>query len=199
MSNIIDVSTAGFKCVGDAWVFGKDNAVRGSKYPKVTETSKATAEITDTTEKLATCRTGTGHDNFLNGVLIQFDLNLSLKAWVEAERYHFLDFISSMSTMHRIAQMDIRRCCNEYVTDKAIENAEELLATYKETGDPEDYLRLLYNVPTGFVLTAKMTTNYRQLKTIYQQRLTHRLPEWKEFCAWIETLPNASWITGKQV
>ena len=36
-----------------------------------------------------------------------------------------------------------------------------------------------------------MTTNYRQLKTIYAQRRTHRLPEWREFCAWVETLPMA--------
>ena len=34
-----------------------------------------------------------------------------------------------------------------------------------------------------------MTTNYRQLKTIYRQRKNHALPEWKAFCKWIETLP----------
>jgi hypothetical protein len=34
-----------------------------------------------------------------------------------------------------------------------------------------------------------MTTNYRQLKTIYHQRKNHRLPEWREFCEWILTLP----------
>ena len=45
--------------------------------------------------------------------------------------------------------------------------------------------------PCGFKLTAGMTTNYRQLKTIYAQRRTHRLPEWREFCAWVETLPMA--------
>ena len=27
------------------------------------------------------------------------------------------------------------------------------------------------------------------LKTIYAQRKSHRLPEWRDFCAWIETLP----------
>lgn len=34
-----------------------------------------------------------------------------------------------------------------------------------------------------------MSTNYRQLKTIYHQRKKHRLPEWRSFCEWIETLP----------
>ena len=41
-----------------------------------------------------------------------------------------------------------------------------------------------------------MTTNYRQLKTIYAQRKTHRLPEWRAFCDWVETLPNASFIVN---
>lgn len=195
MSNVITVNTDNFRCVDNAWVFGMDNAIKGSKYPMLTDVSKATSERTQTVDKLATCRTGEGHDNFLNGVLVQFDLNLTIKAWVEAERYHFLDFISSQSTMHRIAQMEIRKCCNEYVTERAIENVEELLSIYRESGDSEDYLRLLYNIPAGFILTAKMTTNYRQLKTIYQQRKTHKLTGWREFCKWLETMPNAHFIT----
>jgi hypothetical protein len=31
--------------------------------------------------------------------------------------------------------------------------------------------------------------SYQTLRRIYFQRRTHRLPEWKEFCKWIETLP----------
>ena len=51
------------------------------------------------------------------------------------------------------------------------------------------YLEILMSNPCGFELTARMTTNYRQLKTIYYQRRQHKLPDWREFCAWIETLP----------
>ena len=64
--------------------------------------------------------------------------------------------------------------------------------------DKEDYLRLLYSNPCGFKLTARLTTNYRCLKTIYSQRKNHRLPEWREFCKWIETLPYSELITGKE-
>jgi hypothetical protein len=46
-------------------------------------------------------------------------------------------------------------------------------------------------VPVGFELTARMTTNYRELKTIYAQRRTHRLEDWQVFCDFIETLPYA--------
>lgn len=38
-------------------------------------------------------------------------------------------------------------------------------------------------------MTARMTTNYLQLLSIYHQRNTHRSDEWKEFCSWVKTLP----------
>ena len=53
------------------------------------------------------------------------------------------------------------------------------------------YLEILYSNPAGFTLTARMTTNYRCLRNIYIQRHNHRLPEWRAFCKWIETLPYA--------
>ena len=53
----------------------------------------------------------------------------------------------------------------------------------------EQYLKILYSNPCAFKLTARMTTNYRCLRNIYIQRKDHRLPEWRAFCKWIETLP----------
>ena len=70
---------------------------------------------------------------------------------------------------------------------------------YDKENEPSDartdaikelYLKILYNVPTGFELTAGITTNYRQLKTIYYQRRHHKLPEWHMICDWIEELPK---------
>ena len=178
-------------------VYGLENAVRCSKFPMSTDTTSCTDEVTKTTEKLATCKTGTGHDNFLNGVIVQFDLTFTVKAWTEAERYHFLNFISSQSTMHRIAKFNLDEAYNEYVDERIIEIMKELVSKYNESKSPEDYLKLLYSNPCGFELTAGMTTNYRQLKTIYQQRKDHRLPEWREFCNWIKKLPHSDWITGE--
>jgi len=145
---------------------------------------------------LGTSKAGCGEDNYLNGIIVQFDLTFSIKAWVEAERYHFLDFVSSQSTMHRIAKMDIASQCNEYVTDEVIQCVNRLRDVYNTDPTAENYLKLLYNVPVGFRLTARMTTNYRQLKTIYHQRKNHRLPEWRDFCGWIETLPHSELIIG---
>lgn len=145
--------------------------------------------------KLANAKGG-GHDQFLTGIVVQFDLTLSNKAWVEAERYTFLNFVSSMSTMHRAAVIPIVECSNDYVSDVALQNATVLQEVCNQIdGDehPEEkreaYLRLLYNLPSGFELMASMTTNYRCLKNIYAQRRHHRLPDWHVVCDWIETLP----------
>lgn len=175
--------------VTNAHVYGLDNAVRGSKLPMAINVDDVNSDITKTTQKLASCKMGTGHDQFLTGIIVQFDLTFTVKAWTEAERYHFLDFISSQSTMHRISKFELDKQYIEYVDNRVIEIMNELKDKYNETQDPEDYLRLLYTNPCGFKLTAAMTTNYRQLKTIYHQRKNHRLPEWREFCKWIETLP----------
>ena len=71
-----------------------------------------------------------------------------------------------------------------------------LLGEYKNNPTPENYLALLYNIPSGIELTAHIVTNYGQLKTMWHQRHNHRLPEWREFCDWILTLPKFKELTG---
>lgn len=179
-------------------VYGLEDSVKASKYPMAVDINKCTSEITDRTRSLAGCTTGTGHDQFLTGIIVQFDLTFTIKAWVEGERYHFLDFVSSQSTMHRVAKFDIGKQCISYVKQQTIDLCNNLVSVYNSDPTPENYLTLLYNIPVGFRLTARMTTNYRQLKTIYQQRKAHRLPEWRTFCHWIESLPYSELITGEK-
>lgn len=182
--------------VSNVKVYGLEDSIKASKYPMSTDISKLNDELTDKAVSLAQCEKGSGHDNWLNGVIVQFDLTFTNKAWVEGERYHFLDFVSSQSTMHKIAKFDLDKSYIEYVDSRMVEIMKELVARYNNDPTPENYLMVLYSNPCGFKLTARMTTNYRQLKTIYSQRKTHRLPEWRMFCDWITTLPHSELITG---
>ncbi len=196
-------------------VYGMESAVKGSKYPMAVDLNKVDGNVVPRTHALANAKLGSGHDNFLNGILVQFDLTFTNKAWVEMERYHFIDFISSQSTMHRITKFNLDEVYISYTDPRIIEIMKEKVAAYNDlqkvisdkkiAGEDvselseqakEKYLEILYSNPAGFRLTARMTTNYRQLKTIYAQRKTHRLPEWRAFCDWVETLPNASFITN---
>ena len=176
-------------------VYGIEDSFRASKFPFAVDANAVNGDMTSRIESLAQCEIGTGHDNFLNGIIVQFDLTLSIKAWVELQRYHFIDFVSSQSTMHCISKMDIKAMCNEYVSKTVIAEVERLKQIYLADKTDENYLALLYNVPVGFELTARMTTDYRQLKTMRKQRKFHRLPDWHMICDWIDTLPYSELIT----
>lgn len=196
--------------VSNVRVYGLDEAIRAAKYPKAVELDGLTVKLTKGIKACLNCPTGEGHDNALNGIIVQFDLTFSQKAWVELQRYHFVDFVSSCSTMHKLQNMNPRQQCNHYVDPRAIDVLNEKIDEYNRLLNvrkegiavtdetlKEARLEMLYNIPSGFELTAAMTTNYRQLKTIYQQRRNHALPDWQMFCDWIETLPRFLELTQR--
>lgn len=206
--------------VSNVDIYDLEKSILASGYPMRTIIPNR-----DITEKdLARCKnlvnatkTGNGaHAQFMTGIRVNFDLTFSNKAWVEAERYRFLEFVSSQSTMHRITKFDLDNQYNEYVDPRIIEIMKSKVQEYnkvmelRDSYDKDDqrnispqlredltewlknaYLEILYSNPAGFTLTARMTTNYRCLRNIYMQRKDHRLPEWRAFCKWIETLPYA--------
>ena len=190
--------------ISNVCVFGFNESVRAGKYPMAIDTDKCSSEITSRTNSLANAPRGTGHDNFLKGIVVQFDLKMTCKMSVELERYHFIDFVSSQSTMHKITQFNLGDSYIEYVDQRCIDVIKEKVEIYNKLEDKnseeakELYLEILYSNPCGMQLTARMTTNYQQLKTIYYQRKTHRLPEWKAFCKWIESLPHAEFIINER-
>jgi len=181
----------------NAQVYGMVESIKASKYPFLTDVADATETITNTVKTLALSQCGSGEDTFMNGIIVQMDVTMSLKAWVELQRYHFMEFVSSQSTMHCLPKFNLESQCNEYVAEEAKEIINDLIGEYLEDKKKVDFLEMMYNIPSGFRYTARMSTNYRQLKTIYKQRRNHRLkPDWGEFCDWIEHLPLSWMITG---
>jgi len=55
----------------------------------------------------------------------------------------------------------------------------------------DDFINYKENIKEGFLQTRYFMTNYQTLRRIYFARRNHRLPHWKEFCKWIDTLPYA--------
>ena len=180
-------------------VYDLEESIIASGFPMRTTTEMRPVEDKDMRRahnlSVASVRDNGAHGQFLTGIRVAFDLTFTNKAWVEAERYRFLEFVSSQSTMHRITKFDLDNQYNKYVDPRVIQIMKEKVAEYNAMEDGPDkvekYLEVLYTNPAGFELTARMTTNYRCLKNIYTQRKNHRLPEWREFCHWIETLPYA--------
>lgn len=178
-------------------IYDLDESIRASKFPMSTDPDNEEIMLGERQYKLAQCAPGTGHDNFLQGIRVAFDMDITVKALVEADRYHFFDIVSSTSTMHRITKFDLDKCYCKYVDSGIRVIMKRLVNEYNANPTEEGLLKILYSNPCGFTYTIRFTTNYRQLKTIYIQRKNHRLPEWREFCKWIESLPDVELIIGR--
>ena len=191
-------------------VYDLEESLIASGYPMRTELPTRHADEKDIKRILNLTKASNGngaHGQALTGIRVAFDLTCTNKMWVEAERYRFLEFVSSQSTMHRITKFNVREQYNEYVDPRVVDIMEEkvyqynkLLENKPEKGSEQmledyaellkkKYLEILYTNPAGFELTARLTTSYRCLLNIYIQRHDHRLPEWREFCAELLKLP----------
>jgi hypothetical protein len=189
-------------------VYDLEESLVASGYPMRTELTQREPDEKDIRRGLNLTKASNGngaHGQWLTGVRVAFDLTCTNKMWVEAERYRFLEFVSSQSTMHRITKFNLDEAYNEYVDSRVIEIMKEKVAEYNALGDyvpsimddteelirqrKKKYLEILYTNPAGFELTARLTTNYRCLLNIYIQRNDHRLPEWREFCQQLLELP----------
>ena len=190
------------KPISNIKVYDLEESMRAAGYPMRTEldeTPDFTKDWSRAQRLTKASRFNAAHAQFLSGVVVNFDLTFSNKAWIEAERYRFLNFVSSQSTMHCITKFGLRKQCNEYVDERIITIVQEYIDLYNSlTAQDEEtiefkknlYLKILYNLPSGFQLTARMTTNYRCLLNIYNQRHDQRLPKWREFCnQLLEELP----------
>lgn len=153
--------------------------------------------------KLGQVAPGTGHDTFLNACLVTMDIVAPLYWWKQAQRYHWLEFVSSQSTMHCVLKFDIKNQCTNNVDLRIIDVLEMLIADYNKAKEENNidranelWYKTIASLPCGFCLGATMTTNYRQLKTICIQRNGHRLKEWKTFIDWCKQLPKFKELTG---
>ena len=194
-------------------VYDLNESLVASGYPMRTNLTSREPDERDQKRGLALTKASNGngaHGQWLTGVRVAFDLTCTNKMWVEAERYRFLEFVSSQSTMHRITKFNLDGQYCEYVDPRVVEIMKEKVAIYNDllecskiwpehmtqeelevakNGLKRKYLEILYTNPAGFELTARLTTNYRCLLNIYVQRHNHRLPEWREFCEKLLELP----------
>ena len=193
--------------VDNARVYGLEESIVASGYPMQVNTEDM--ENVDLTEKdykrikhLGNAVPGSGHDCFLKGIIVQFDLQVPEYIWRQLDRYHFIDYISSQSKMHRITKINLDSVCNRYVYDEVKEILKSIIDKYEAETDTDKkkelFNEIIANTPSGLMLTARMTTNYLQLKSIINQRSNHKMQEWKHLCDWFKTLPMLEELVCKK-
>lgn len=153
-------------------------------------------------KKLGSAKPNSGHDNYLKGIIVQFDIKYPQYWTPEAQRYHWLDIISSQSKMHRLTlagtKADFELMFNKYVDKDIIDKIKVYIHNYNNDVKVDNvkdnkyywFMKTLSNLPMGYELYETLTTNYLQLKTIYHQRKGHKLKEdWGAFIEMCEELP----------
>lgn len=102
-------------------MMGLDSALRASGYPKRTEFHLAEEEgkALERGMKLGKVPVGSGHDCFLKGVVVQFDVQYTQYWSMQFQRYHFADIVSSSSKMFKLTKMKVNECCNRYTVPTA--------------------------------------------------------------------------------
>lgn len=167
--------------------------------------------------QLANTPNGSGHQNFLKGIRVSFDIKYPCYISPELQRYNWIDIVTSSSKMHKLLCMDMDKACNKYISQETVLKMEKLINEYNElsknppkiavfilrNGEQIDasgkneilyykWMQIISECPQGLELFMRVSTNFAQLKTIYHQRKHHKLrEEWGAFCKFVEKLPYA--------
>ena len=127
--------------------------------------------------QLANTPNGSGHQNWLKGIRVSFDIKYPNYISPELQRYNWVDIVTSSSKMHKLINMNMDLCFNKYVTDDSIAQMKNLIQIYNRDKSYENFMKVVSNCPLGIELFMRCSTNYLQLKTIYHQRKHHKLVE----------------------
>lgn len=169
---------------------------------------------------------GPDDGKFLRMIHVQLEVTAPLYWWKEADQYKVGTVTDSCSTMHKIAAKEFTfdDFSHEHLLNMANNDAGDALflndannirvdgndllgltinvlnyyrGRYIKTKDKRYWWQLIQLLPSSYNQRRTWDLNYAVLRNIYHARRNHKLDEWRELCAWIETLPYSELIIGK--
>ena len=114
-------------------------------------TVKTVEQSLERCKKLAANGGGTGHTNFRTGILVSFDLKYPQYFTKQLQRYHWVQYVSSTSMMHRITKMDFKECCNKYVSQDTIARMNNIVGLYNKLSFAKDKLEFFAIVENNYI------------------------------------------------
>ena len=82
------------------------------------------------------------------------------------------------------------------LTVRMLNKAREL---YLQTKDKKYWWQMIQLLPSSYNQKRTVMLNYEVLANMYKSRRLHKLDEWREFCEWIESLPESQIIMESAV
>ena len=190
--------------------FSIENCVKDGRF-------KQSAEIGSIDLELMTrlSNAGDDHGKFLRMINVTVDITAPLYWWKEFDTYKIGTVANSCSTMHKLTEkeFELDDFSHDHLTPGTIDNVLKPLITIlnssreaylkfeefnKEDPDGWDegitckkdiWWQMIQTLPSSYNQKRTVQMNYQVLKSMYFARRHHKLDEWREFCAWCETLP----------
>jgi len=132
-----------------------------------------------------------GHNKFLESICVWLDITTSLKVWKQLDTYRIGVTKQSESTMHTILKSELTQ--DMFASRVKVDYLEYLNLLREE----KNLDKLTDALPSSFLQRRIVTTNYKAIQNIYNQRRAHRLPVWQEFCRLIiESVQHPEFIDG---
>lgn len=143
-------------------------------------------------------KAGNDHSKFLRMINVTADITAPLYWWKEYDTYKVGTVANSCSTMHRLTNKPFEMSDfsfehlmdgGMYILNSTIDMLNTYRAQYLETKDKTYWWQMIQLLPSSYNQRRTVQLNYQVLKAMYPDRHVHKLDEWREFCAWAESLP----------
>lgn len=151
---------------------------------------------------------GPSHRKFLRQIFVSVDITAPLYWWKEFDTYKVGTTANSCSTMHKIHDKEFTlddfsvEHLNDDVLNKPFKDIISCLNFFRQLyikdHSKDNWWQMIQLLPSSYNQKRTVTMNYENLLNIYETRRNHKLDEWKDFCKWIERLPNAELITDEE-
>ena len=130
---------------------------------------------------LGSAKPNSGHDCALKGIVVNVNIEANQSFWLQWERYHHQDTISSMSTMHCLTKFEkLVEMFSKNVDPRNIAILNEKIEEYNNNPTMDNFEKVIDNCPQGIELCRRVTLNYLQIKTMLEQRKNHKMSSWRE-------------------
>ena len=154
---------------------------------------------------------GTDHSKFMRMINVTCDIVAPLYWWKEFDTYKVGTVRNSCSTMHKIADkaFTLDDFSHEHIYDDVstepsslkvllsiIDTLNQYRHLYLVSKCKGDWWQIIQLLPSSYNQRATVQMNYAGLRNMYHARKNHKLDEWHDFCAWVESLPYSELITG---
>lgn len=151
-------------------------------------------------------RAGSDHGKFLRMINVTCDIIAPLYWWKEFDTYKIGTVANSCSTMHKIhakefslddfshehlsviyGSKDRTYYTMQHILLETIEALNMARKNYLATKNKDWWWQMIQLLPSSYNQRRTVQLNYAVLLNVYRSRKDHKLDEWREFCAFVES------------